>query len=243
MSSSHQPKPQFFHFKQFSIEQTHCAMKVGTDGILLGGWADLENAKSVLDMGTGTGLIALMTAQRLATVSQDFSIVAIEKDEMATKQAQKNFLNSPWKENIQLYCGDITEILPKIGACFDHILANPPYFPKAQPCKNQARDLARYTELSHLDWLTIAANFLTETGKISFVLPFDAAQNLIENAPFHCIRKCIITTKIGKLPSRMIVSFSRVTQPCKEESLVIYDNENKYTIDFINKYRDFYLKM
>ncbi len=243
MSSSHQPKPQFFHFKQFSIEQTHCAMKVGTDGILLGGWADLENAKSVLDMGTGTGLIALMTAQRLATVSQDFSIVAIEKDEMATKQAQKNFLNSPWKENIQLYCGDIIEILPKIGARFDHILANPPYFPKAQPCKNQARDLARYTELSHLDWLTIAANFLTETGKISFVLPFDAAQNLIENAPFHCIIKCIITTKIGKLPSRMIVSFSRVTQPCKEESLVIYDNENKYTIDFINKYRDFYLKM
>lgn len=233
----------FFHFKQFSIEQTHFAMKVGTDAVLFGAWVDLKDVQSVLDMGTGTGILALMLAQRLAKLGRHFHITAVEKDERAVRQARQNFAQSPWAGNLQLHQGDIGKCLPKIEAFFDHIVANPPYFDEALPCRDKARHLARYKASSHLQWLHWAMAHLTPTGRISFVLPFEAGIALKQTCSLACIRQCDVITKAGKSPRRMLLTFSKKPAPLQTETLTIYNENNTYTDEFTRLTCEFYLKM
>ncbi len=236
---------QFFHFKQFSLEQTHCAMKIGTDSVLLGAWVSLNNkAKNLLDLGTGSGLLSLMLAQRLAEkFRHEWHIFAIEKSQEAVIDAKNNFQQSPWAENCTLICGDIAQELPALKQKFDVILTNPPYFPPALACKNSARDLARYTQQSHLQWLLWAIDCANEDGEISFVLPFDAGVKLLHLAPIPCIRRCDVMTKQGKNPTRILLTFCAKAQKLKHESLVIYDENHRYTKEFIELTSSFYLKM
>ena len=233
-----------FKFKQFTIAQDNCAMKVGTDGVLLGAWVNLQKATKVLDIGSGTGLLALMCAQRLQGKVQQFQIVAVEKDENAFLQAQENIKQSPWGQRIKIYQQDIRDFVThQKEDKFDCILTNPPYFPACIPCKNKERDLARYTEQSHLQWLEWASSCLTNEGQIHFVLPFEAGINLIQQTSMYCIRRCDVITKKGKNASRILLTFSRHLQPCAQETLTVYDENNQYTPEFITLTQDFYLKM
>lgn len=206
-----------FTFKQFHINQDVCAMKVGTDGILLGPWADVKHCKNILDMGSGTGLLALMLAQR---TEENCQIQAVELDPIAAKQAQENINNSVWKNRIQLIQTDIQHFLQTTEQTFDLIVANPPYFEQGIACKNEERALARYTKQSHLNWLEWAATRLSENGRISFVLPYNA----------------------GKTPQRMLLTFAKQPQVLTLDQLVIYDEDNQYTEAFIELTKDFYLK-
>lgn len=233
----------FFHFKQFSIEQHSCAMKVSTDAVLLGAWVDLTGVHHALDLGTGTGIIALMLAQRLASTGKVFHITAIEKETNAYRQAKQNFRQSPWATQLQLYQQEVGKVETKIGAYYDHVVANPPYFSPALPCRTKARHLARYCEISHLQWLHWAIPYLAPAGKISFILPFEAGVTLLNLSPLPCIRRCDVITKAGKTPRRMLLTFSFISQPLQQERLVIYDQNNTYTPAFIQLTRDFYLKM
>ncbi|OOF36225.1 tRNA1(Val) (adenine(37)-N6)-methyltransferase [Rodentibacter heidelbergensis] len=228
-----------FTFKQFHINQQHCAMKVGTDSILLGAWADVEQAKKVLDMGCGSGLLALMLAQRS---SADCFISAVELDPNAAQQARENIAHSPWLERINLIQTDVRDFLHTTSETFDLIVANPPYFEQGVECKNEERSLARYTKQSHLDWLNWAAERLSEKGKISFVLPYEAAKNLEKLTALYCLKQTEIITKIGKSPQRMLITFSKQSQPFVHDKIVIYDEENRYTKEFIELTKDFYLK-
>lgn len=228
-----------FTFKQFHINQQHCAMKVGTDGILLGAWADVAQIKNVLDMGCGTGLLALMLAQRS---SPDCLISAVELDPAAAQQARENIAHSPWQERINLTQADVRDFLHTTAETFDLIVANPPYFAQGVECKNEERELARYTKQSHLDWLTWAAERLSETGKISFVLPYEAAKTLEKLTALYCIKQTEIITKVGKSPQRMLITFSKQAQNLLCDQIVIYNEENRYTEEFIELTKDFYLK-
>ena len=125
-----------FTFKQFHINQDSCAMKVGTDSILLGAWTDVKHCKNILDMGSGTGLLALMLAQRTEEKCQ---IQAVELDPIAAKQAQENINDSVWKNRIQLIQTDIQHFLQTTEQTFDLIVANPPYFEQGIACKNEGR--------------------------------------------------------------------------------------------------------
>lgn len=214
-------------------------MKVGTDGILLGAWAEVSDCQCILDMGSGTGLLALMLAQRSAPTSQ---IYAVELDEFAAQQAKENIQASPWKDHISVVQDDVQHFLQNTNQTFDLIVANPPYFEQGVECKNEERELARYTQQSHLDWLTWAAACLSEKGKISFVLPYDAAKTLEKQTALFCIKQTEIITKIGKAPQRMLITFAKQPQVLVQNQLVIYDEKNQYTEEFVALTKDFYLK-
>ncbi len=228
-----------FTFKQFHINQQQCAMKVGTDGILLGAWASVSKCKKILDMGCGTGLLALMLAQRS---TPDCHIYAVELDTLAAQQAQENIDCSPWQARIKLIQDDVLHFLRTTQETFDLIVANPPYFEQGIACKNEERELARYTQQSHSEWLHCAESQLSEQGKISFVLPYEAAKKLEKSTALYCIKQTEIITKMGKPPQRMLITFAK--QPClfEQDQLIIYDENNRYAAEFIALTKDFYLK-
>ena len=228
-----------FTFKQFHINQDRCAMKVGTDGILLGSWADVANIKSILDMGSGTGLLALMLAQRTERYCQ---IHAVELDPTAANQAQENIANSPWRNRIQLVQNDVQHFLQHTTETFDLIVSNPPYFEQGVDCKNEERELARYVKQSHLDWLNWASERLSEKGKISFVLPYESAKILAKSTALFCVKQTKVITKIGKAPQRILITFAKEPQILEKNQLVVYDEKNRYTEAFVALTKDFYLK-
>lgn len=229
-----------FTFKQFHVNHQACAMKVGTDGILLGAWANIEGAKNILDLGTGTGLVALMLAQRTLPICK---ISAVEIDQDAIKQAQENIQASPWYKKIHLYQADIVEFARQPPHLFDCVVANPPYFDPAQDCKTMQRNMARYTlNYDHYDWLNAATQCLTNTGKIHFILPYEAGKHLQKKTALCCIEECEVVTKMGKAPQRLLLTFSPKTQPIKHSRIIIYDENNQYHSDFVELTQAFYLK-
>lgn len=230
-----------FRFKQFYVQHDRCAMKVGTDGILLGAAADIQKAKRILDLGTGSGLIALMLAQRSAP---DCRICAVELDSQAAQQAAENVANSIWADKIQIYQQDIAQFCQQTQHKFDLIVANPPYFASGVDCRDTQRASARYiSQQSHLDWLNLAAHCLNPQGKIQFILPYEAAKLLIKSTALFCAQCLEIFSKPNKAPQRMIVSFQR--EPCltQTQQLLIYNQQNQYSPEFIALTREFYLKM
>lgn len=236
-----------FQFKQFYVAQDKCAMKVGTDGVLLGAWADITNKKQILDLGTGTGLIALMLAQRSSPQSQ---ITGVEIEPNAFKQAKENCQQSKWANKIQLFQQDIFDFCKNTNQKFDLIVANPPYFTQGIQCISEQRELARYIQQSHLSWLFAAKHCLTQTGKIQFILPYEAGINLIKQTALQsqeispilfCTQVCEIITKITKPAQRLLLSFECNALPLEKTQLIIYNKNNHYTENFKQLTRDFYL--
>ncbi|OBW92253.1 hypothetical protein QV01_05285 [Gallibacterium genomosp. 3] len=237
-----------FQFKQFIIYHDRCAMKVGTDGVLLGAWADVIEAKTVLDLGCGTGLIALMLAQRTASQSR---IVGVEIEENAYQQAQENVVMSPWADKVSIIQDNVVHFCQHTSQQFDLIVANPPYFATANKCRDDHREMARYLgNSSHLEWLIAASHCVTEQGKIQFVLPFAAGIQLLEqvtaqNVPLHCERLCEVITKQGKTAQRILLSFvkgQRSALPISSQ-LTIYTEQHQYHEDVIPLFQPFYLKL
>lgn len=243
-------KGSIFKFKQFAIQQDICAMKVGTDAIILGAWADLNHATKVLDLGTGTGILALMSAQRLAQQGRLFKIYALDKDQNACAQAEENFKASPWADSFQLWHGDLAEVLPMAVERFDHILMNPPYFTQALKCENPSRKLARHQEYGLDLWLKLAMGKLNPQGQLSMILPFDIGMALMAKIHYCCVRHCRVITKLGKSPKRILLSFSKQKNPIRPKNfeknyqiarnLIIFDQDNKYTDEFRHLTQDFY---
>lgn len=229
-----------FTFKQFHINHDRCAMKVGTDGILLGAWAELSGARCVLDLGTGSGLIALMSAQR---TDEGTEIHAVEQDSVAAQQAQENFDASPWAHRLHLHCADIADFAQRCSRKFDNIVANPPYFTPGTDCRDHERHRARYTvALSHEKWLQIASSLLMEHGSIHFILPTEQGKTLKNSTALYCVRQCDVITRQGKTPQRVLLSFMKRRKETEYSKLTIYNEKNQYTLEFIQLTREFYLK-
>jgi tRNA1Val (adenine37-N6)-methyltransferase len=229
----------YFQFKQFVVNQEDCAMKVGTDGVLLGAWFDFKENGSVLDIGTGTGLIALMAAQRGAD-----SVVAVEIDEKAARQAAENVASSKWKDIVTVVHSDI--------ACFsddkrfDAVVCNPPFFRDSLRSPDSVRSQARHNDTLSYEKLAEMANYLlSDSGLFSLVLPYDMADTFIsvaaKNGLYLCKRTNVVTRK-GNLPKRVLLSLCKQVKVCVTDELVMFDELNNETSEYISIVRDFYLK-
>lgn len=236
-----------FKFKKFSIQQDQCAMKIGTDAVLLGAWANIAQASSILDIGTGTGILALMAAQR----NQNAYIDAIEIDNNAAQQAQGNFKNSPWSDRINCYATSIQQYnVDYPEKQYDAIISNPPYFEleKNTAINKRSRQLARTTAaLSYDQFLDVAQQNMKPQGQLSLILPIQAGQLFIEKAlkkNIYLAKKVEVIPREGKSANRLLMQFTLVSGTTTVQQLVLRKEKNtgrNYTEAFKKMHQPFYL--
>ena len=232
-----------FTFKQFKVEHELSAQKVGTDGVLLGAWTPIAaNSKNILDIGTGSGLIALMLAQRSS--SESF-IDAIDIDELACQQAIKNFDNSNWREKLKVYHTSLQYFQPEKR--YDLIVCNPPFFSNSLQPENISRTQARHDDsLTLNDLFFHVKRILKMEGKFSIIFPFERKTELIKiaaNNQFFPSSICNVKGNENTTPKRVIILFQHTKNiiDCKEEELIIEVSRNNYTEAYKNLTKDFYL--
>ncbi len=250
-----------FRFKEFEIHQDRCAMKIGTDGVLLGAWASLNHyPDSILDVGTGTGVIALMLAQR----SDAQTIDAVELDDNAFEQAAENFENSAWGDRLFCYHAHLYEFAVEIEDTYDLIICNPPFFEKnlnaatvsdvqsrsvADGAAQDARETARFEDAMPFELLVGAvAKLLSPEGQFSVVIPHHRE----EDFKLLCSRADLFPTRITRVKgtptsevkrSLMEFRFRESESTPKVSELIIENSRHNYTSDYIALVKDFYLKM
>lgn len=216
-------------------------MKVGTDGVLLGAWTEVKNAKNILDIGTGSGLIALMLAQRT-----NAAINAIDIDADAVLQARENTANSPFKNQIQVIEADICRFSSESEQTFDVIVSNPPFFKNSLEAPNAQRTLARHaTENLHIEILKSAQKLLSDDGKLCVILPVLEGENMQSNAAdygLYCTNKIFVIPRKNASPKRLLLEFSRKELPLKSSTICIEtDKRHEYAPEFIELLKDYYL--
>ena len=234
-----------FQFKQFSVEQDRTAMKIGTDGVLLGAWAPIENNPfSILDIGTGTGIIALMLAQR----SHAKQIDALEIDEDAYEQATDNFENSPWNDRLFCFHAGLDEFVEEPEDEYDLIISNPPFYSEDYKSENEQRDLARFQDaMPFEDLIEAAALLLSENGIFSVIIPFKEEKKFLALAKEYELYPIKITRVKGTPTSeikRSLLAFGRnEIATILTDELIIETARHIYTPEYIELTKDFYLKM
>ncbi len=233
----------YFRFKQFVIHQEHSSFKVTTDSVLLGAWAAVERAENILDIGTGTGLLALMTAQR-----SDARIVAIEPDRNSFMQAGVNITASPWYKRITLLNTSVQDYRPADNLLFDAIITNPPYFVDSLLNPSESKARARHTiSMSHADLAGAAARLLAPAGILHLVLPQVEAGNFVELARdynLHCKKWMLVRPSPDLPPARVLMSLQRGNpRSCEESELVIEKGRRHlFSDEYVSLTKDFYLK-
>jgi tRNA1Val (adenine37-N6)-methyltransferase len=245
-----QRKTKGFHFKQFSIQGGESGMPVSTDGVLLGAWARIDQVSidqisttptvSILDIGTGTGLLSLMLAQRIPNAA----ITAIDIDQHAIHAATENFAQSAWQQRLTLHHGDVLTL--NCERSFDMIICNPPYFNAGQPSQHPQRATARHTDqLDHQDLLTTCGKLLSANGRANFILPVTEGEQflcLAKQLGWYPSRKCQVRPNAYKSPNRLLLELTKKIEQCEYSELIIKEN-NTYSQNFISLTKDFYLKM
>ncbi len=233
-----------FKFKQFEIQQDKTAMKIGTDGVLLGAWAEIkEDANSVLDIGTGTGLIALQIAQR----SDCELIDALEIEPNAYEQAVSNFENSDWGDRLFCYHASLQEFTEEMDEKYDLILSNPPFYNSTFKELEKNRALARHTEsLTFEELLQSTSKLLSDSGSCAFIIPFEEEEKFMETAKKNLLFPNRITHVKGNIKtpvkrSLLQLSFTENTPKINELSIEI--ERHRYTDTYINLVQEFYLNM
>ena len=227
-----------FKFKRFEIRHDKCAMKIGTDGLLLGAWTDLSTAKRVLDVGTGSGVIAIMCAQR----NSNANIMAIEIDEDAAEQAMENVKMSPFAENVQVCLADFCDIaLEDIssGEKFTHIVSNPPYFVEqtcSPDCKrNQARNSSA---LPFEDLMRKSADLLCEGGTLSIIIPaslsFIVVSCAIRHGLFLSRRTDVADVPCAGFKRSMLEFVNGLILPTERSNMYIHSIGGEYSLDYKN---------
>ena len=241
-----------FKFKRFEVVNERSAMKVNTDGVLLGALMTiLPTDRTLLDIGTGTGTIALMASQRLfscgichADRSAENRVDAIDIDEASAEEAEANFRNSPWSEVLHAYHTSLDDFAS--DRKYDLVFSNPPYFEDSLNAPEERRNNARHTStgLSYREILDFASQSLTDNGRVAFVLPAETEAALCRHARMnglHLFRIVRVRTVPRKEPSRIIAEFSRMRKDTSEDTVLTIQNEGKYTEEYLSLMRDFYL--
>lgn len=233
-----------FNFKKFSVNQGNCAMKIGTDAVLFGAWTSIEfQPKHILDIGSGTGVIALMLAQR----SHAETIDAIEIDADAYEQCVENFENSPWSDRLFCYHASLLEFTQEIDCKYDLIVSNPPFYTTDYKTDNLQRDLARFSDALPFDHLVeCVSKLLSKHGTFAVIIPFKEEEKFIDFASkVHLFPKRILHVK-GNSHSeikRSLIEFSFEKSNVRFETLIIETSRHQYTEAYIDLTKDFYLKM
>ena len=234
-----------FQFKQFAVNQDQCAMKIGTDGVLLGAWVPIDNCpNSILDIGTGTGIIALMLAQRCDAQQID----ALEIDENAYEQAVDNFESSPWSDRLFCFHAGLDEFVEEPEDEYDLIVSNPPFYTEDYFSNNEQRDLARFADAMPFEDLIEAADLLlSENGIFSVIIPFKEEASFIALAEKYELYPIKITRVKGTPTTeikRSLLAFKRFELPVLlANELIIETARHQYTPEYMELTKDFYLKM
>jgi tRNA1Val (adenine37-N6)-methyltransferase len=229
-----------FHFKQFSVDQSGCAMKINTDGVLLGALVNGNDPRRILDIGTGTGVIALMLAQRFKQAAID----AIEIDKTAAKTAELNFNNSPFKERLNIYPEDFKEFFDRFpDRKYNLVVSNPPFHLHSLKSQSTGKALARHADESFFEALISSVVFnLTPEGICCLILPLQTAalvKQLAEKKSLYLHKKISITSFTDAAPHREILTFGMHRQNIIEEKFVIYHQSNIYSQEYQKILKDF----
>ncbi|WP_336222067.1 tRNA(1)(Val) (adenine(37)-N(6))-methyltransferase TrmN [Citrobacter amalonaticus] len=233
-----------FTFKQFFVAHDRCAMKVGTDGILLGAWAPVAGVKRILDIGTGSGLLALMLAQR---TDQSVTVDAVELDGDAAAQAQENIAQSPWADRVAVQAEDVQSWAERQTVKYDLIISNPPYYQQGVDCATPQREQARYTtSLDHSTLLSTATGLITEEGFLCVVLPENVGNIFTRQAlsmGWHLRLRTDVAETEARLPHRVLLAFSPKQGECFSDRLVIRGPDQRYSEGYTALTQAFYLFM
>ena len=233
------PNP-YFSFKKFTVYHDKCAMKVGTDGVLLGAWTNVNTSQKILDIGTGSGLVALMLAQRC-----EASITAIDIDSEAVEQTKINIEASNWKDRMEVFHTDLCNFSPQYQ--FDTIVSNPPYFVDSLKCDDTQRNTARHNDtLTSEQLFGNVSQMLCQEGEFSLIIPFeqtDSAISIAEKYELYPTRHTRIITRPGLPPKRSLLAFKKHPEKYMPQDLVIELERHVYSAEYIALTKEFYLKM
>lgn len=229
-----------FKFKQFEVDQRDCAMKINTDGVLLGAIADADNSKNILDIGSGTGVISLMLAQRYSTAFID----AVEIDELAYQRTKSNFEQSLFADRLRAYSSSFEHMTPPHQ--YDMIVSNPPFYTNSLHNPNAKKKLARHTDLTFFVKLIQFGFFhLKPQGSLQLILPVDLATELLELAKpmgLYLSKQILVRSFIHSAPFRSIVELRKeIVANIVESSLVIYESQGEYTSEYKKILSPFFL--
>ncbi|MCU0366473.1 MAG: methyltransferase [Bacteroidales bacterium] len=236
MANSH------FRFKQFTVHQEHASFRITTDSVLLGAWAELQGVKRILDIGTGTGILALMAAQR-----SDAYIVAIEPDRNSFMQAGLNIAGSPWHDRISLINTSAQEYLSGKGMLFDTIITNPPFFNDSLLNPDPGKASTRHSiTLSHRELLESSLRLMSPGGTLQTVLPVNEAATFMDMASaagLSCSRRLIVKPTPLLPPARILMTLGFVERACEEATVVIEKGgRHEYSDEYKSLTKDFYLR-
>ena len=238
-----------FTFKQFTVNQDRCAMKIGTDGVLLGAWTPLiNNPFNALDIGAGTGILSLMLAQRSNAAPNNVGIIdAIEIDEDAYEQCVENFEASPWGDKLFCFHAGLDEFVDEPEDEYDLIISNPPFYTDDYKSDNSSRDLARFEDaLPFVELIEAAALLLSDNGIFSVIIPNKEEERFVT----MCKELDLFPLKITRVKGtptteikRSLLAFCKMEQTPLIDELVIEISRHNYTPEYIELTKDFYLKM
>ena len=231
-----------FHFRQFTIIQDKCAMKVGTDAVLLGSWTQTKNAERILDIGTGSGIIALMLAQKC-----NADIDGIDIDEKAFQQAQENFSISPWFNRLNCIHQSFQDFTKYSTSKYDLIVTNPPYFHHASKPLAESRTNARHSEVLAFDELVFGVkNLLNPNGRFFVIFPSKEGMEFLHKAQrnaLFCHHILRVKTKADRIEKRMIMEFGFQFKTIMDEEIIIQDETGSFTNEYIELTKEYYLNL
>jgi len=235
-------KNPIFKFKHFQIDQSNSAMKIGTDGVLLGAWTPIDfNPKIILDVGSGTGLVALMLAQRLPKSR----ITAVEIEKAAAEEAFDNFNNSPWSKRLCLIDKNIIDFTEISKESFDLIVSNPPFFKNSFKVSDASRSTARDNfHMSYVDLFSCVSRLLRLSGSFAMVSPFEYREELIATGELNQLylnRELLIKGTATSSFKRVLMQFSKTKALLKTDELILEESRNNRTLDHQQLVDDFYL--
>lgn len=230
-----------FRFKQFEIIDDLAGMKVGTDAVLLGSWANPASASCILDIGTGSGILSLMMAQKSSA-----NITGIEIDEITAQQATRNIESSPWQNRISIITESFQNFISNANCKFDFIISNPPYFSNSLKPSDNGKKLAKHTDsLSYQELIHGVSKILTHQGQFYVIIPFNNFQELNEIAMtegLYINKSLRILNKPESNPIRIILQLEQCSRNYKiEEEIYIRTPNNSFSDDYKNLTKDFYL--
>lgn len=231
-----------FQFKQFSVEDNKSTMKVGTDAVLLGAWTNVQNAKNILEIGTGSGVISIMLAQR-----SEVKIEAIDIDKNSVDQASDNFKISPWDKHLSAKHFSLKKFMIENKNRYDLIVSNPPFFIDSLKSPNKNKTLSKHTdELSYSDLIQGLIHFLSPQGRACIILPYNESKSFINLARIENLylnKQLLIKPKKDKVANRVLMEISFKKASLNENEIYLRELDNSFSDDYKNLSKDYYLNM